>query len=240
MSNLSKGVRSRIWSLQTQIGKGILDGTHDPEKFTELLQDFLENKGGKKRCVSRKAEMIGASGYEDLLAEWSRFYKEVFGIEADFTDLQIPEKQDGFNWLIVMLAGLTPNKLFAKCEERFASWCYTYDIETIKSVRTADKTYAVWVRDNIEADKENKNKSANDCDKEGIKGITLEERLLLELFYHWRTGKHLDSINVTLCSGSRYPYGHVPNVCWHGLKVHVNYYAPDYCYECLRARSVSL
>ena len=48
MSKVDKKVRSRIWSLETQIGKGILDGTHDPERFANVLQDFLENKGEEK------------------------------------------------------------------------------------------------------------------------------------------------------------------------------------------------
>jgi len=205
----------------------------------EAAQKIISNKGKLIKAIGRAfQEIIGASGYDDLLAEWVRFYHEVFGIEADFTDLQIPEKRDGFNWLIIMLAGLTPNKLFAKCQERFASWKHTDDLNTIKSVRTADKTYAIWVRDRIEADEENKNKSTNDCKSEGINGITLEERLLLELFYHWRTGKHLDIDNWTLCSGSRSPDGHVPYVDWHDDELRVSYYPPGCYYDDeLRARA---
>ncbi len=171
------------------------------------------------------------------IEDWQSFYREVFGQDVDFSELQIPEKQEDFNWLIVVLAGLTPNKLFAKCQERFASWCYTDDLDIIKSVRTADKTYVAWVRDRIEADKENKNKSANDCEKEGITGSTLEERLILELFYHWRTGKHLDIQSVTLCSGSRSPDGDVPLVSFRVDRVSVGCCIPGVADGGLRARS---
>lgn len=175
--------------------------------------------------------------YGKTLADLVRFYKEVFGIEADFTTaLQIPEKHDGFNWLIIMFQGLTANKLYDKCKERFGAWRYTENLDTIKSVRTTEKTYAIWLRDRVEADEENKNKSANDCEKEHINGITLPERLLQELWYHWKTGKHLDIQNITLCSGSRYPHGFVPFVDWNDVKLLVYRCGPDSSGVFLRSR----
>ncbi|MBD3359966.1 MAG: hypothetical protein GF365_04645, partial [Candidatus Buchananbacteria bacterium] len=74
------------------------------------------------------------------IEEWEHFYQEVFGKEVDFSGLELPEKMEGFNWLIIMLAGLTPNKLYAKCEERFSCWRHFDNFDAIKSVRTADKT----------------------------------------------------------------------------------------------------
>ncbi|MCX6795926.1 MAG: hypothetical protein NTW06_00310 [Candidatus Falkowbacteria bacterium] len=131
----------------------------------EAAQKIIGNKGRLiKGLQSIFQEIIGATGYDEFLAEMLRFYKEVFGIEADFiTDLLIPERQEGFNWLLVMMEGLTPNKLFAKCKERFPSWKYTEDLDTIQSVRKTDRTYAIWLRDREEADEENKNKSAKLC-----------------------------------------------------------------------------
>ena len=81
----------------------------------EAAQKIISNKGKLIKAISRAfQEIIGASGYEVLLTEWERFYKEVFGVEEDFTDLQIPEKQEGDNWLRRMLEGLKPNRLFDK------------------------------------------------------------------------------------------------------------------------------
>jgi hypothetical protein len=180
-------------------------------------QEIISNKGKFIEEVNRVfREIIGVSGYEGLLAKWISFYKEVFDLEADFSDLNIPDTKDIFRWLLVMMAGLTPNMLFAKCKEWFPSSRYTDDLDKIESVRKTVKTYAIWLRDRVEADEENANKSAKDCDQKGILGITLEERLLLELFYHWLTGKHLDLESSTLCSGSS-DSGVVPLVhCRHG------------------------
>jgi hypothetical protein len=204
----------------------------------EAAQKIIGNKGRLIKELQRIfQEIAGVTGYDELLADWFRFYQEVFGIAADFTDLQIPEKREGFNWLLVMLQGLTANKLFDKCKKRFGAWRYTEDLDTVQSVRITEKTYAILLRDRVEADEENKNKSANVCKSEGINGITLEERLLLELWYHWKTGKHLDIQNVTLCSGSLFPDGSVPDVCWSVGKLRVSHYNPDGAYGDLRARA---
>ena len=204
----------------------------------EAAQKVISNKGRLIKGLQRIfQEITCATGYDELLAEWRRFYWEVFGTNVDFSDLVLPDKKNGFNWLLVMLKGLTANKLYDKCKERFAAWRYTEDLDDIKSVRTTEKTYAIWLRDRVEADEENKNRSANDCAKEHINGITLDERLLLELWYHWKTGKHLDIQNVTLCSGSRDPDGGVPYVDWSDDWLDVGYCGPDDSNARLRARA---
>ena len=40
------------------------------------------------------------------------------------------------------------------------------------------------------------------------------ERELLELAYFLTTGEHLDVENITLCAGSRFRLGYVPDVGW--------------------------
>ncbi|MFA5188437.1 MAG: hypothetical protein WC460_03690 [Patescibacteria group bacterium] len=54
MRNVSEKQANRIWKLQTQIGKGLMDGTHDPEKFADSLQKFL----GKKDEILQGARAI--------------------------------------------------------------------------------------------------------------------------------------------------------------------------------------
>lgn len=102
--------------------------------------------------------------------------------------------------------------------------------------------YTVYFKDTQEADEENKNKSADDLKAEGVQGITLEERLLLEIEYFKKYGKNLDVENVTLCSGSRYQDGRVPRVDWNagGRRVYINWYNPADRGGTLRARSVVL
>jgi len=158
--------------------------------------------------------------YHKFLNDWEKFYKQVFGITVDLSQVHVPVPRDGFNWLVVMLQGLTAQKLFDKCKELFHVWKWTDKslddvIDQTKSVRTSvNGCYAIWLRDRVEADEELKNRSANDLEQSNVQSITLEERLLLELFYFWKTKRHLDIQNWTLCSGSRALDGDVPGVGW--------------------------
>jgi len=66
MPKVSKEVRSRIWSLETQIGKGILDGTHDPEKYADILQNFLE-KGERTVTLALANNILGMN---KVISNW--------------------------------------------------------------------------------------------------------------------------------------------------------------------------
>lgn len=78
-------------------------------------------------------------------------------------------------------------------------------------VKTA--RYFKWQQ---ESDQELKGKSANDLGEEGLKdGITVREWLIFEALWFKENGTHLDEIGWTLCAGSRYAAGSVPNACWH-------------------------
>lgn len=189
---------------------------------------------------------ISSRIYTGAISEWQKFYQKIFNITVDLSQVRIPEPKQGFNWLVIMFQGLTSQKLFDKCKALFRAWKWTDKsldkvLDQTKSARNpANGTYAVWVRDRGEADEELKNKSAHDLQRENIQGITLEERLLLELFYCWKTKKHLDISNWTLCSGSRYSGGDVPRVRWVVLVdgLDVGWYCPAYAADCLRAREV--
>jgi len=206
-----------------------------PHLTPEEMQYWIKNQG-ELQDVLVKAIVI-----PDPCRELECFYLEVFNRRVDFSDLAIPEKREDFNWLIIILQGLTANRLIEEHKKRFKVECDIKDLNAIKSVRTADKTYAIRLRDRIEADEENKNKSANDCKAEGINGITFVECLFLEVFYHWRTGKHLDIKNATLCLGSRDSDGGVPCVRWGSrFNLLVHCYGPDSGGGDLRVREVSL
>ena len=108
-----------------------------------------------------------------------------------------------------------------------------------------DGSYWVRCKASVEADEKNKNLSADNLAQKGIKGLTLLERLLLELAYYLASGAHLDVTTITLCSGSRRSDGDVPRVRWGSGNrgVCVDWCGPGYCGDDLRARaavSVSL
>jgi len=208
----------------------------DNERLTKLREEMKSITGSEQPKAQNEKEV----SFESLRKDWKDFYKETFGIESDFSKIEIPKKQEGFERLIIMEKGMTAQKLFDKCRELFSAYKYTEkDLdEIITSDRNAKKAYAIWIRERVEADEELKNLSARDLKEKGIITETLEERLLDEIRYFNQTGQHLDIKNVTLCSGSRNSDGHVPNVDFDGGKMGVNWRNLDNRDEILRARQV--
>ena len=174
------------------------------------------------------------------LGDWPRFYQEVPDMTPDFSGLVVPQDPGGYSWIVPVAKGLTANRVWAECKKHFP--CYSYigdDLDKAVPVneRAADKaSYIIRVRDCVEADEELKNLSANQIKNRKLTTMTLAERLLLELWYFWRTGKHLDIENITLCAGSRSSDGRVPCVDWCS-RLYVYWYDPDYSRGSLRARA---
>lgn len=171
--------------------------------------------------------------------QWQEFYKKFFGLTIDFSTVVIPAQQEGFTRLIIVAQGITFNATMAACKKHFH--CLQYYDELEKSITHNDRiadcgAYAVWFRDRIEADEEMANISAKDLRKSGTKGITLLERVLMELDYFGRTGQHLDLRTWTLCAGSRLAGSSVPGCRWRGEEFNVHWASLDDCYPDLRAR----
>lgn len=190
-----------------------------------------------ERFLKKQNPFIGVS---ELMHEWKQFYCDVFGLEKDFSGIRIPEKQKGFDRLLIIAKGMTPMKLYNKIAELMPARKYFDDLDKIVSDRKADHDYAIWIRDRVEADEELKNKSAADLKQEDIPGVTIEERFIYELKFFKETGnsEHLDVKNITLCSGSRLPYAHVPFVHWRDVGVSVDWDYPVHQHAHLRSRAV--
>ena len=215
-----------------------------------VAQGWIEDPEGLNRVLRSAlmppAEVRSADDLGHQIGEWKQFYAEHFGLEDTETlmrDSQVPPMKAGFGQLIVVQQGLTLNQVYAVCESKFKCWRYSDDLDAsvTKNDRMPTKDYAIWIQNGrIEVDEELKNLSANDLTKKNIAGITLLERLLYELFYFWKTKKHLDIKNVTLCSGSRLSDGNVPRVDWHagGREVYVFWYRPSDSVAGIRARAV--
>lgn len=152
--------------------------------------------------------------------EWVALYKKYFGIDIDPSKITIRAKQVGYDRLIIIAKGMKIQQVYDQLS-KLVVFCKDKDKNLDDAVthndREATESYAIWVRDRIEADEENKKKSASDLAKENHTGITLLERLLLELHHFYTTREHLDtesftSSSGTLCSGSRFADGSVPVV----------------------------
>ena len=131
------------------------------------------------------------------------------------------------------------SEILAECRSKFDVYSYYDEKRLDADFQPPAKETVRYFKKNIEADLELANKSANDLKAEGIEGITLRERLILELQYFKETGNHLDIDNWTLCSGSRNSDGNVPDVYWNSddRRLHVDWSGADNRFPNLRARA---
>lgn len=130
---------------------------------------------------------------------------------------------------------LKTSEILAQMREKFDVYSYYDDKQLDKDFPKPKKPTTRYFKKTVEADEENKNKSANEIEN----GITLRERLLMELDYFNETGEHLDVKNITLCAGSRYSDGDVPYVRWGPSyrEVCVCWCSPAYRSDGIRART---
>jgi hypothetical protein len=211
----------------------------------ERAQEFLGNPSRFEKEIEKiflEPAPVSAGDLNKVITSWTDFYQKFFGIDLDMAGVKIPAKVEGFDRLIVVPQGITPDQVWEVCEKQFN--CYKCTDSNLGEAVTKndrnpnDGTYAIWIRDVVEADEEMKNPSAKTLEKQGVKGITLLERLLIEIKYFSETNGHLDLENVTLCSGSRDSGGFVPVVDWDGDELRVGWYDVEYSDSHLRFRVV--
>lgn len=179
---------------------------------------------------------------EEVVEDWRKFYRLVFGAKFVPEAVQIPEVRGDFTRVLIVPKGLTLNRMFGVCKELFGAWSDRGD-DLDRAITVNDRTateysYAVLVRDRVEADEELKDLSAVELAERKISGIALAERLLYEVKYYGETGEHLDWVKATLCIGSRGSGGSVPGVSWSDGGLGVDGYGPRDAGPSLRARAV--
>lgn len=239
----------RFSKLVFKIGMMVVDGKRKAEEVADWLQVVIEREDFLTLLASpRPAQSVPPSttkvtdpfAVSNWRADWQKFYRKVFGLRVDFSQVVIKDDPGGFGWALFVPKGLTLNQAWAKCRERFPSssdYGDDHDSAVPTNERTAVESYGRRFRSRVEADEENKNFSANKLAECGGENVTLMERFLMELWYHWKTGKHLDIQYITLCAGSRDHFGFVPRAGWHFGKFQVWYYSPNDYYVFLRTRS---
>ena len=108
------------------------------------------------------------------------------------------------------------------CDMIFAAWTFNKwkwmdgsidaKLDMTREARSGIGSYLVRVENGVEPDQKFLGKSTRTVDADGTIGITLKERMLLELMHFEATGQHLDIHGATFCSGSRDLVGDVPGV----------------------------
>lgn len=150
------------------------------------------------------------------LDQWHEFYRKYFRLALDFSKVSVPKEQDEFSRVLFIPAGLTLHTIIKAMQKCFSVNTNNEHLDEHVDRNDRDNrfTYAIRVRDRVEADQELKGLSADHLQSQKIKTLTLIERLVYELKYYSETNEHLDVESTTLCAGSRDRYGHVPHVRW--------------------------
>jgi hypothetical protein len=244
MKNETVSVRMATQGQIGEVHTTLIQGV--PDLTFEQAKTIIDDKSVLTNAVAAMFTKLFPSpkSTDAQLAEWLTLYADL-GITLE-SGIVIPNRVSGFDRLIVAANGLgksAMNRVYDGCAKKFPCSKYADDLDL--AVPNNDRhprngSYAVWVRDRQEADEELKNLSANQLKEQNVKGVTLLERLLYELKYHKETGRHLDIKNWTLCSGSRYSDGSVPDVDWGDGRLEVVWSYAAVRDPSLRSRAVSL
>lgn len=149
---------------------------------------------------------------------WELIYANYFNQSVDFSNLIVPPSYDpNKHFGIVVAEGIRINHVVAVLRELFAVDCYLEDLDSDIKVndRVADKDYLVFF------DKKPEFQVIM------MPGITILERLLLDLAYLVITDEHLDGQDYTLCLGSRTSVGRIPTVSWGDFRFRLSIYHQD-------------
>lgn len=139
---------------------------------------------------------------------------------------------------------LKTSDIMNMCRDKFKILSYYDDERLDKDFPQPKETTTRSFLENPKPDPETLGMSVREAEEKGhTNGITLRERLLLELVYFEKTGEHLDVKGLTLCSGSRNSDGYVPCMNWYsdGREVLVSWCNLDFSLsDCGLRSAVSL
>lgn len=152
---------------------------------------------------------------DQIIREWTDFYRTTFNLDLDFSEVEIPPYQDGYDRVIVVAEEITCEQIILKMRESFDvlfanSYLPIYFDHQVSSIRNNTKTYAIRVRNSDSSGEyvqplNNVELFPVDYQKpSSINDITLMERLIFELKYHTETNRHLDVETFTVCNGSHF------------------------------------
>lgn len=175
---------SQLSEFLKQIGNRGLNGFH--------IQQILDHK-----------DPFGLHNLNDKRI-WAYVY-ELCGVEFPFHECDWNIKPG--EWTVPVDVGMTPDRIVYTMRGlgvKFKLFCEDLDTYIISDRESHTAPYLVNFKTGVEPDVEFDSTSADSLREKSICGITLIERLLLELAFHLLTGKHLDNSHMNLCSGSFY------------------------------------
>lgn len=157
---------------------------------------------------------MAAGTLPQQLADWRSFYQSEFGIALGNVD--ISAAFTGSERLIVVAQSLTADDVLAHCE-RYFRITFGMPRPVANNIRHEDRnsnrSYAITIPPHFKSKKSGSVPNADSFIAAGHRGMTLLERLLLELKHFVETGKHIEGASSsTLCTGTRMDADFIPSV----------------------------
>lgn len=206
-------ILNRLKETLSQLANGVLTG--------DQIQALNEHRDPFKSVATLRDVNLN-----DQVEKWRHHFKTLYRMNPDFSDLYIPQRQEGFDRLVIVPKGLTHRK-WVETARTIHKVCLN-NSDLYESVEVNDRTpkgksYGVWIRDRQEADEELNRKAATDLKTLCASGLTLIERLVAGTGYLFEKMCHMDVENVTLCTGSHSSDGRcMPGVYWDSRRFEVS------------------
>ena len=111
-------------------------------------------------------------------------------------------------WCLPVLYGLTPMKLIVALQKVGVGFSSTFTLDETRLAHVRDpvqRSYGIRFKRRVESDLTLRGRSNSELVGRNLEGITLVERMLLELAFFLTTGGHLDVKGHTACTGSPQP-----------------------------------
>lgn len=181
--------------------------------------------------------------FRSELAAWTAIYQKYFGITPEWPEVDLDKYDPKLYFLIAVAKNISMNNVLDKMECRFSVFpiYHNLDQDVPKHERMPDDSYIVLAARSVEADPELACMPVRDLDNTlGFQGITLLERMLLELYYYESTGEHLDRETINLCSGSRDFQGDIIGVQFTDIGFVFDYYEQEEFDYHIRSRRIYL
>lgn len=202
---------------------------------SNLSTDAAIRWSNSQDLLMRKVRAIllddGARNTKLVLSEWELLYHTMFGLQKDFSRIEIPKQPRGLNRLVIRAQEATESSVMAVSSHQFPLEYHPLgefgdDFDTaMRNNHRPKEDYAFWVRDVTEAEMP----PVADMEELPVPRLTLLERMLLELKYFQETSSHLDTEKVTCCFGTEHSESKErPVVCFRQGKVQIFWQASQY------------
>lgn len=160
---------------------------------------------------------------EKVISEYKSLLKLFSGNDYDFSGIQIPRTPEVPARLVIIPRNLTVFDILDWYQNHAEIQLnHLIDLEQIYNEgmdarKSSSRGYAIWVKDDVEPDKE----TIGLPTVYSSTGITLSERLIDGLVYFRKRQRHLDEMGRTICSGTQLKNNLLPAVHYSGNAIEI-------------------